>query len=369
MKITDVRFLALRQPLPQPLRLAWGAMHWRPFGLVLIETDAGLQGIGETSVNFPSWAIVERKATIEEGLKPLLIGADPLDIPGLWERMHHALKRLCVLWSKAAIMSAIGGVDIALWDLAGKAHHQPVYALLGGKKQSRVPLYATGLDATDLVGSARQCVNQGYQAVKVRIGFDESRDLANVEAVRRAVGDQTHLMVDANMAYDVESAQRMADALRPYNLYWLEEPLLADDLSGYRQLAQHVSIPLAAGENQFDLADAEKLIETGAIRFIMPDPTRAGGLSEAQRICALAHTRGIPYSPHRYGSDVGFAAALHLIAATPGADYLLRDVSFAPLRESILCEPIRIQEGFAHVPDGPGLGIDLNWERVLEHAV
>ncbi len=369
MQITDVRFLALRQPLPQPLRLAWGAMHWRSFGLVLIETDAGLKGIGETSVNFPSWAIVERKATIEEGLKPLLIGANPLDIPGLWQKMHQALKRLCVLWGKAAIMSAIGGVDIALWDLAGKAQRQPVYALLGGKKQSQVPLYATGLDPADLAGSARKFVDQGYKAVKVRIGFDESHDLANVETVRRAVGDQTHLLVDANMAYDVESAQRMADALRPYNLYWLEEPLLADDLSGYRQLAQQVNIPLAAGENQFDLADAEKLIETGAIRFLMPDPTRAGGLSEAQRICALANAHGIPYSPHHYGSDVGFAAALHLIAATPGADYLLRDVSFAPLRESILREPICIQEGFAHVPDGPGLGIDLNWERVLEHTI
>jgi L-alanine-DL-glutamate epimerase-like enolase superfamily enzyme len=126
---------------------------------------------------------------------------------------------------------------------------------------------------------------------------------------------------------------------------------------------------LAAGENQFDVADAERLLATQAIRFLMPDPTRAGGLSEAQRTCTLANAHGIPYSPHHYGSDVGFAAALHLIAATPGADYLLRDVSFAPLRESILREPICIQEGFAHVPDGPGLGIDLNWERVLEHTI
>jgi len=369
MRITDVRFLALRQPLSQPLRLAWGVMHWRPFGLVLIETDAGLKGIGETSVNFPSWAVIERKATVEEGLKPLLTGEDPLDISGLWQKMHHALRRLCVLWSKGAIMSAIGGIDIALWDLAGKAQHKPVYALLNGKHQSKVPLYATGLDPSNPAESARRFVDQGYKAVKIRVGFDEARDIANVEAVRRAVGEQIHLLVDANMAYDLESAQRMANALRAYNLYWLEEPLPADDLEGYRQLGQQITIPLAAGENQFDLADAERLIATRAIRFLMPDPTRAGGLSEARRICALANAHGIPYSPHHYGSDVGFAATLHLIAATPGADYLLRDVSSAPLRESILREPLCVQDGFAYVPDGPGLGIDLNWEQVLEHTL
>ncbi|MCL6509227.1 MAG: mandelate racemase/muconate lactonizing enzyme family protein [Anaerolineae bacterium] len=369
MKISNVRFVALRQPLSQPLRLAWGAMHYRHFGLVVVETEAGLTGIGETSVNFPGWAITERKATIEEGLKPLLIGEDPLDVAGLWQKMHRAFARLGVLWGKGAVMSAIGGVDIALWDLAGKVHDKPIYELLGGRHQARVPLYATGLDPGNLADSARSFVDQGYRAVKVRIGFDQARDIANVEAVRRAVGDQVQVLVDANMAYDVECAKRMADALQPYRLYWLEEPLVADDLSGYRQLAECVTVPLAAGENQFDVADAEALLATNAIRYLMPDPTRAGGLSEAQRICALAQARGLPYSPHHYGSDVGFAAVLHLIAATPGSDYLLRDVAPAPLRESVLLTPINVQDGQATVPEGPGLGVELNWEIVRTHQV
>ncbi|MCS6849160.1 MAG: mandelate racemase/muconate lactonizing enzyme family protein [Anaerolineae bacterium] len=369
MKISNVRFIALRQPLQQPLRLAWGAMHHRHFGLVIVETDAGITGVGETSVNFPGWAIVERKATIEEGLKPLLIGEDPLDVEGVWCKMHRAFARLGVLWGKGAVMSAIGGVDIALWDIAGKANGKPIYALLGGTQPARTPLYATGLDPANPADSARAFVDRGYRAVKVRIGFDEARDIANVEAVRRAVGDDIHVLVDANMAYDLDGAKRMAAALHPYRLYWLEEPLVASDLEGYRALKDHTDIPLAAGENQFDVADATALLDTQAIRYLMPDPTRAGGLSEARRICALAQARGLPYSPHHYGSDVGFAAALHLIAAMPGASYMLRDVAPAPLRESVLRTPISIESGCASMPDGPGLGIELNWDAIHAHEV
>lgn len=369
MKISDLHFIALRQPLQQPLRLAWGAMHHRHFGLVIVETDAGISGVGETSVNFPGWAIVERKATIEDGLRPLLIGEDPLDVEGIWRKMHRAFARLGVLWGRGAVMSAIGGVDIALWDIVGKASGQPVYALLGGTQPMRVPLYATGLDPANLADSARSLVDRGYRAVKVRIGFDEARDIANVEAVRRAVGDNVDVLADANMAYDLDGAIRMAMALQPYCLYWLEEPLVANDLAGYRALKDHTSIPLAAGENQFDVADATALLETGAIRYLMPDPTRAGGLSEARRICALAQAQGLPYSPHHYGSDVGFAATLHLIAAVPGATYMLRDVAPAPLRESLLRTPIVIEDGYAMTPDGPGLGIELNWDVIRVHEV
>ncbi len=369
MRISDLRFVALRQPLQQPLRLAWGTMHHRQFGLIIVETDAGIAGIGETSVNFPGWAIVERKATIEEGLKPLLIGEDPLDVTGIWQKMYRAFARLGVLWGKGAVMSAIGGVDIALWDIAGKASGRPVYALLGGTKPARVPLYATGLDPANLADSARAFVDHGYRAVKVRIGFDEARDIANVESVRRAVGDDIHVLVDANMAYDLDGAKRMAAALHPYHPYWLEEPLVANDLEGYRLLKDCTDIPLAAGENQFDVADATALLDTNAIRYLMPDPTRAGGLSEAQRISALAQARGLSYSPHHYGSDVGFAATLHLIAATPGAGYMLRDVAPALLRESVLRTPITIESGYAVTPDGPGLGVELDWDVIHAHEV
>lgn len=129
MKITDVRFVALRHPLAEPIRLAWGPMTHRHFGLVLIETDAGITGVGETSVNFPHWAITERRATVEAGVRHLLVGEDPLRVEHLWQKMYHSLIRLGLLWGKGAIMSAIGGADIALWDIVGKAYGLPVYPL------------------------------------------------------------------------------------------------------------------------------------------------------------------------------------------------------------------------------------------------
>lgn len=365
MKITSVRYLALQYPLAAPLKLAWGWMTHRNFALVLIETDAGLTGIGETSVNFPQWSIKERRSTIEEGLAPLLIGENPLEIERLWHKLYDALVRLGLLWGKGAIMSALGGVDIALWDLAGKAYNLPLYALLGGQVTDRVPLYATGFD----LKTPQRYVDQGYRALKMRVGFDAKQDLLNVEAVRKAIGDDIALLVDVNMGWTRQQALALAPRYDAFGLYWLEEPVRSDDLEGYALLRARMTTPLAAGENAFDRADSRALLETGALRYLMPDPTRAGGLSEVKRICSLAWLYGVPISPHHYGSDVGFAAALHLIASTAGGDYLLRDVTEAPLREHILKTPIRIEDGFAYPPDAPGLGIELNLEAIAAYQV
>jgi len=381
MKIIDVRFVALRYPLAAPIRLAWGPMTHRHFGLVFIDTDEGITGVGETSVNFPHWAITERRATVEEGIRHLLVGEDPLRIEHLWQKMYHSLIRLGLLWGKGAIMSAIGGADIALWDIAGKALEVPVYQLLGGCVQDRIPLYATGFSVEDPAQGAMACVEAGYRAVKVRVGFDPTRDLASVETVRRAVGDEVDLLVDANMAWELREALRIAQALEPFDLYWLEEPLRADDVAGLAELARRTAIPLAAGENAFGREDVRPLLEAGALGYIMPDPTRAGGLTECKKICDLAWTWGVPYSPHHYGSDVGFAAALHLLASTPeegpsdpegplgSKGYMLRDVSPTPLREDVLAEPLVIADGYAQVPSGPGLGIVLNEETIAHYRI
>jgi L-alanine-DL-glutamate epimerase-like enolase superfamily enzyme len=365
MKITDVRYLLLQYPLTTPLKLAWGAMTKRSFGIVLIETDRGLTGIGETSVNFPHWSVKERQATIEDGIRPMLLGEDPLRIEYLWEKMVKALGRLGLLWGKGAVMSAVGGVDIALWDIAGKAYDLPIWALMGGKVADRIPLYATGFDPA----APQRYVDQGYRALKMRVGFNAQEDLASVHAVRHAVGDAVDLMVDVNMGWSRREALELAPRYEELNLYWLEEPVRSDDLAAYELLAAKVKIPLAAGENAFDCADSRALLQTNAICYIMPDATRAGGLTEVKRICNLARLDGVPYSPHHYGSDVGFAAALHLMACTPSGGYLLRDVTDVPLRERILKEPLVIEDGFARVPDAPGLGVELNEEVVQQYAV
>lgn len=364
MKITDVRCLPLQYPLSQPLQFAWGPMRHRNFALVIIETDAGVRGLGESSVNFPAWAIKERRHTIEDGLRPLLIDEDPLRIEYLWDKLYRALNRLGILWGRGAILSAISAVDMALWDLAGRALGVPVYQLLGGLTREHIPLYATGID----ISRAEQYIEQGYRAVKVRLGFGQERDLQTLETVRRAIGD-AHLLADVNMGWSRAQALAMLPLLETFGLYWLEEPLPADDYEGYALLARTSRIPLAAGENAFDRQAARAALETGALRYLMPDPSRTGGLSECRKICALAAAYNVEYSPHHFGSDVGFAAALHLCASTPGGGYMLRDVSPAPLRESVLREPIRIVDGSARVPDAPGLGIELNEDTIEQYAM
>jgi len=343
-------------------------MTHRNFGLVLVETDAGITGVGETSVNFPHWALTERRATIEEGIRELLVGEDPLRIEGLWDKMYSALSKLGLLWGKGAIMSAIGGADIALWDIAGQAHGVPVYQLLGGLVHERIPLYATGFSMDEPARAAKACVEQGYKAVKLRAGFDPEQDLANVTAVRDAIGADVDLMVDVNMGWDRRLAARMIEELEDFGLYWIEEPLRADDVEGLADLALMTHIPIAAGENAFDLGDFKTLLMAEAVDFIMPDPTRAGGLSECKRVCAMARAWGLRVSPHHYGSDVGFAAALHLLASISNGDYMLRDVSPTPLREQVLLEPIEIASGCAVVPQRPGLGIKLNHEFIAQYT-
>jgi len=369
MKITDVRFLALRYPLAEPLRLAWGPMTHRQFGLIEIETDAGLTGLGETSVNFPHWSLCERRTTIEEGLRPLLLGEDPLRIEAVWDKLYRSLVRLGLLWGKGAILSAIGGIDIALWDIAGQAYGVPIYALLGGKLIDQIPLYAVGFSAQAPIAAAQEWVAKGYRAIKLRIGFDPEQDVQMVRDVRRALGPGVDLLVDANMAWDRPTARRMVKALEPYQLYWIEEPLRCDDVQGLAELAAQTDTPIAAGENAFDRDDVKALLTARAIRFLMPDPTRCGGLTECKKLCALAQAWGVPYSPHHYGSDVGFAAVLHLLASTPGGGYMLRDVSPTPLREEVLAERLGIENGLAFVPEGKGLGVRLNREMIERYAV
>lgn len=364
MKIIDVKLIPLRYPLKEPIRLAWGEMTHRQFALIQIETDEGITGIGETSVNFPVWSIVERKATVEQGIKPLLLGEDPLCIERLWEKMYRSLIRLGLLWGKGAIMQAISGADIALWDIAGKALGAPVFRLLGGLYQERIKLYATGFSLKEPAEGAARCVEQGYRAVKLRIGFDPERDVENVRAVREAIGDDVQLMVDANMAWDRRLAIDMAERLEEFNLYWLEEPVRCDDLEGMAAVAAATKTPIAAGENAFGRRDFKALLTARAADIIMPDVTRSGGLTECRKICSLASAWGISYSPHHYGSDVGFAASLHLLASTPGGLIMLRDVSPTLLREEVLLEPLKIEGGYAEVPQGPGLGVELNEEII-----
>jgi len=365
MKIKNVEFIPLRFELPEPLKLSIGEIRYRPFGIVRIETDEEIIGYGECFVNFPPWTIYEKKFTIEMGIKNLVINENPLNIEKLWWKMYNALYRFGIIWGKGAIMQAIAAMDIALWDIKGKYMNASIFELLGGALREKIPLYATGISMKDPAKDAKDKVKQGYKMLKLRVGFGREKDIGIVRSVREAVGDDIKIMVDANMAWSRDEALKMIRELEKFDLLWVEEPVRADDIKSYKWLSRRIKTPIAAGENAYDIIDFKQLIFSGAVKYVMPDVSKAGGITLMRKIISLIEMQGLYCTPHYYGSDLGFAATLHLIAWGKPCIFTQRDVTKAPLREEILKKRIEIRNGEVEVPKDPGLGVEIN-EKIIE---
>lgn len=370
MSIREVQFFGLRAPLPAPARFAWGSAVERNIGLVRIVTDDGYEGWGETSVTFPLWSLEERALTVKLGLKPLLLGQVVEQPDILVENLDRALRPLGYLWSMVAIRSAIAAAEVALWDIVGKRLQKPLWALWGGTWQP-IPLYAVGFTGTprDIAAAAADALSDGFFGVKVRVGFDDEADLRLVSSVREAIGDHAMLLVDANMAWDRRRAQQMIQRLQPYHPHWVEEPLTPDDLEGYVTLRKRGIVPLAAGENSYTVEQASALLERQAIDVIMPDIARIGGPTATRTVLRAARAAGTPYSLHHFGSEIGFATALHVCATEPGFHSLLRDVSPWPLRSAFVDSPELVRHGQGHPPSQPGLGLRVDLQAVEQYVV
>lgn len=368
MKITAIHFYLCQQALEKPIPLSCGVLTHRNFGLVEIETSVGITGWGETSINFPPWSVHERKATIEQGLAPMLIGENPLEHGRLVDQMRRGTLAFTRMWAEGALSQAISGIEIALWDIVGKEYGVPVWQLLGGSYRQSVALYATGLRTDDVAAGARAAVAAGYQTIKMRVGFNDEVDVKNAQRIRDAIGPDIGLMIDANQAFDLPRAHHIMQQLASVDPYWIEEPLLTDDIHGWGQLrTAFPELRLAWGENAYTLADYQHMCDGHLVDYVMPDPCRSGGLKQAAYMAAYANDRGIPVSPHHYGSDVGFAACLHLIASSRHVSLMLRDIADVPLRDQIIAAPFEINAGHVAVPQGPGLGIDVD-RAVLEQT-
>ena len=329
MKITSVRARSLAnpdqtrspgEPLAEaplggsgPFRLN---APWSPepeaLTVVEIETEEGLTGYG-TVGGFA----VGAAEIIERHFAPLLVGEDPTRIEAHWDRLYAASARYGL---RGLAVMAISGIDLALWDLLGKATGQPVFDLIGGKTKDRVPVYASvlsnqaGLDA--LADQAAALVSAGFRAMKYFFGFGVrhgpagmQRELTAVRIIREAAGPDVQLMVDAHFKWDLPYAQRMVDGLADLNLEWLENPLPPDDLAGYERLARRETVPLAAGEFERTRHPFVSLINAGVF-YLQPDINRVGGLTETLRICGLAASHERPVCPHQ-----GWLHSWHLIAA------------------------------------------------------
>jgi L-alanine-DL-glutamate epimerase-like enolase superfamily enzyme len=366
MKINRVEAINLR--LPNINERADGSQETLA---VKVHTDTGLVGIGEVdSSSTVAKAIIDAPIShkIARGLAECVIGQDPIEI----ERLIHRMYEGAIFYGRqAAAIQAMSGIEIALWDIFGKAVKQPVYKLLGGGFRKRFRAYASILFGdtpaeTEKIG--RDLVKQGFRAVKFGwgpMGQSEASDIAHVKAARQGLGPDAELMVDAGLCWDTATAIRRARQFEPFNLTWLEEPLHPDNLEGYARLcASNPPMRIAAGEEVCDVVEMRRLMDAG-IDVVQVDVTRTGGLARSKRMGWDAAEHHRLCVNHSYKTGINIAASLHFVAALPNSHYFEYCVEQGALRQTLTKQRFPVVDGDITVPEEPGLGIELD-EKVVE---
>lgn len=374
LRITNVETILLSYRYQENELWKWsgGATLQRNAVLVRITTDKGIQGIGEVGESAFLPRAVEK--IVEDRLKPMLLGENPADIEKLWQKMYV---RSAHWGRKGVAIPVISGLEIALWDILGKALDKPVYELIGGIYRDKIRVYASAGMAKpveELAKEAQEYIEQGYYGLKVRIGTEDPRfDVDTIKGLRAAIGYKTDLMVDAGQCYvdfpwDFNTALSVARQLEDCKLFWLEEPLVPDDIDGYARLAEATDIPIAAGENEFTRYGFKDLIVKRAADILQPDVTRSGGILECKKIAAMASAFHMRCAPHIFGSGVGFMANMHFIAATPNAFIMEHDRTINPLRDELLIEQPRYEKGCIElIRDIPGIGVNLTDDIIKKY--
>ncbi len=363
MKITRTTAIPLSYRLPEgkTVKLGVGATTKRDTIIVKVETDAGITGYGEAHPGRSPGAVV---ALINATLHPLIAGMDAADVVGVFSRVNRMQLSSHGLGAGAAL--AVSGIDMALWDIRGKAANMPLYRLLGGSRR-RVPAYAGGIslgfqEPASLVDEAREYVERGYRAVKLRLGDNPRDDVARVQAVRAGLGDDIEILTDANTNYSVGDARRVIPALAEARVAWLEEPFGCNDWGAYRQgAAISPLVPIAAGENHYTRFEFARLIEERAVQILQPDLSKTGGITEAMRIAAMASAWGLPIHPHSSATGLNHAVSIHFLAALDNGGYFEACVSkFNPLRDMFGITFTIGADGCVEPLDKPGIGLDID---------
>jgi L-alanine-DL-glutamate epimerase-like enolase superfamily enzyme len=363
--IVDARLRVLRVPVDDPIAMSFAPLRARSMVLVEVETADGLVGYGESWVNHPPWAPTERVATLREGVFPLILGADARAISDLHRRLCAALEPIGRQWgAPGPVMQAISAVDMALWDLRGRAAGLSIGALAGGRLRDRIAVYASSLGPDGVAEQADALRRAGYHAVKVKVGFGRERDEANLAAARAGCGANMRLYADANQAWTLAEAVSMAPVLSAYDVAWIEEPVRGDRLADIEQFHAATGMPVATGENLYGHSAFAAYAASPAIAVLQPDIAKTGGLTEALAICELAEKRGTAVMPHLYGGAVAFAATLQLAACAASVSAIEYDVRQNPLRDPLLVDPPHPVDGVLELPDAPGLGLVLDTAAV-----
>ena len=372
IQLARLEAYALRVPIATPIKVAFGTFRDRPMVLVrAIERD-GSEGWGEVWSNWPAVG-AEHRARLAEDFADRLVGRTFLGPAQAFEQLTRELEVMVLQTGEVGPIAAVlAGIDIALWDLAARRAGMPLNRYLGGEKRSTVPVYVTGInpDQPEKFSLARQA--EGHHAFKLKIGFGMAKDLANLRAMREALGPQATITCDANQAWSIDEALQFAQQAQGLGLQWLEEPLRVDaPAADWQRLARASSIPLAGGENlqgtQFDDA-----IAAGALQVIQPDVTKWGGITGNLRVACAAVAAGKRYCPHYFGGGLALLSSLHVLAAAGGTGLLEFDAHPNAGREAIVGDLLPLRDGAVPVPTTPGLGAEpdlralqkyLTWPR------
>ena len=375
MKITRITSHVLGYDLPEPLGYSQQYYHKRTAHLVEVETDEGITGWGEC---FGAGNIaLANKGIVEQVIQPMVLGMDPLDRDVIWHKVYNLMRDH---GQKGMPLQSLSGVDIALWDIAGKVAGLPLHKLIGGAHRDRIEVYGYGMmlrpeSADSLVArftdEAAAIKNMGFKATKMKIGLGPKDDVRLIEAVRRGVGDDYRFMIDANHAYTTHDAFYVGRAMEEFDPYWFEEPVAPEDLDGYRELRSGLRVNISGGEAEFNRWGWRALLECRGLDIAQPEVCALGGISEYLRVLALCHAHFTPVVNHVWGSAIAVATNMHLLAAMPPLPgglfpwepMLEFDTTDNKFRDDLLTTPLNIQgqvaanDGLVALPNGPGLGV------------
>ena len=358
-----------RAPIARPVANAFGAMSNRPALFVRLTASDGVCGWGEVFCNFPQVGAEHRARLIDSIFVPLLKGACADGAATVRALLDTRTRQMVIQCGEPGPFAQISGaVDQALWDMAARRAGLPLWRHLGGL-QNRVQVYASGIGPDDVVSVALAKHAQGFRAFKLKVGFGAQRDVANLSALREALGGQVTLMCDANQAWSPQEAPQRIAELAPFNPLWIEEPMGADEpIEVWQRLAKTIDVPIAAGENIRGLQAFDDALDAGYLRYVQPDVGKWGGISGGLEVARLCHKSDAAYCPHWLAGGVGLAASMHALAASGHATGMAEvDANPNPLREEVF--PFEVREGWVRLPEAPGLGFEPDLHRLAPYRV
>jgi D-galactarolactone cycloisomerase len=388
MKIVKIQSHVLQYDLPEPLGYSQQYYAKRSAHLVEVTTDEGVTGWGECFG--PGNVALANKTIIERVIQPLILGMDPMDRDVIWHKVYNLLRDH---GQKGMPMQSLSGVDIALWDIAGKVAGLPIHKLIGGAHRNHVDVYGYGMMlrpnetadnlAARFVDEASEIKDMGFVATKMKVGLGPKPDVKLAAAVRKGVGNDYRFMVDANHCYTTSDAFYVGRALQDLEAYWFEEPIAPEDHDGYGELRAGLDINISGGEAEFNRWGWRQILENRGFDIAQPEVCALGGITEYLRVLALCHAHFTPVVNHVWGSDIAVAVNLQLLAAMPPLPGGLHpwepmlefDTTHNHFRDDLLEEPLNIAgqvkatSGSVKIPNKPGIGVTPNRDFIKQFAI